>query len=40
MKLVIYIYIYQITNENTQQHNESKLKNTYRIKEMVIKGKI
>ena len=26
--------------EITQQHNESKLKNTYRIKEIIIKGKI
>ena len=24
----------------TQQHNKSKLKNTYRIKEIIVKGKI
>ena len=36
----------QITNENTdkiqitQQHYKSKLKNTYRIKEIIVKGEI
>ena len=33
---ILYIYIIQIT----QQHNKSKLKNTYRIKEIIVKGKI
>ena len=30
----------QTTIQITQQHNKSKLKKTYRIKEIIVKGKI
>ena len=31
---------FQTKIQITQQHNKSKLKNTYRIKEIIVKGKI